>query len=275
MAVPDLVNLSALLDDTKCFALVNPIGVIVKILSNTLVWFLLLFTTFSAHEAKAASCTVPLAVPDDGLDDRLQIQAALDHQGCADLGPGVYDVGINPDGGLAGITTLIVKNGRSLRGTGPSTVLKFAGVAHGDWNGIRMSGESVLVTDILIDTSGLTGTSEQAHAIQVQGHPSPIIGTTNGATIRGVWFNHPVRRTATGASIPGGDCVRLLGEPTNNVTLSITGNHFLDCDRSGVAIQRGTFGAVIAGNTIYRTGDQDIDAEMTGSGRGGDWSITG
>lgn len=70
--------------------------------------------------------------------------------------------------------------------------------------------------------------------------------------------------------------MRLLGEATNNVTVTVTGNHFLDCDRSGIAIQRGTFGAVIAGNTFYRTGDQDIDAEMTsGGGLGGDWSITG
>jgi hypothetical protein len=220
-------------------------------------------------------CTVPSALPDDGMDDRLEIQAALDHQGCADLGPGVYNVRINPDGGLAGISALVVKDGRSLRGFGPRTVLKFVGVAHGDWNGIRMSGANELVSDLMIDTSGLTGTSEQAHAIQVQGNPATIIGTTKGATVRSVWFNHPVRTTSGGVSIPGGDCLRLLGEATNNVTVTITSNHFLDCDRSGIAIQRGTFGAIIAGNTFYRTGDQDIDVEMTGDGLGGDWSITG
>jgi hypothetical protein len=235
----------------------------------------LLRTATPAHAAPPMECAVPSAHPDDGVDDRLEIQKALDQQGCAHLGPGVYDIGINPGTGLAGISALAMKDARSLRGTGPRTVLKFAGKAHGDWNGIRMSGANVIVSDLYIDTSVLTGTSEQAHAIQVQGHPAAIIGSTKGATIRDVWFNHPIRRSPAGAPIPGGDCIRLLGEETNNVTVTVTNNHFLDCDRSGIAIQRGTFGAIIADNIFYRTGDQDIDAEMTGSGIGGDWSITG
>jgi hypothetical protein len=235
----------------------------------------LLHTASVANAAPQVDCSVPAAHPGDGVDDRLEIQKALDQQGCAHLGPGVYDIGINPGTGLAGVTALAMKDARSLRGTGPRTVLKFAGKAHGDWNGIRMSGTSVVVSDLYIDTSGLTGTSEQAHAIQVQGNPAAIIGSTKGATIRDVWLNHPIRKTPAGTTIPGGDCIRLLGEASDNVTVTVANNHFLDCDRSGIAIQRGTFGAIIADNIFYRTGDQDIDAEMTGSGIGGDWSITG
>ncbi len=230
-------------------------------------------TTTVAHATPTMDCTVPGAYPDDGTDDRLAIQAALDTQGCADLGPGVYDIGINPGVGFSGISTLWLTGSKSLVGSGPNTVLKFGGQAHGDWNGIRMSGTAPNVSSLTIDSSTLTGTSEQAHAIQVQGHSS--LGATSAASIHAVWFRHPVRFDAGGNTIPGGDCIRLLGEELTRVSVSISNNQFLDCDRSGIAIQRGTFGAIISGNTFHKTGDQDIDSEMTGYGIGGDWTITG
>jgi hypothetical protein len=164
------------------------VGTSMKILTKTAICFLVLFTATVAHAAASPDCAVPSAHPDGDLDEtRIEIQKALDNQGCADLGPGVYNIGTKSGDeadGLAGITTLAMKDGRSLRGTGPRTVLKFTGkVKHGDWNGIRMSGTNVLVSDLLIETSGLTNTSEQAHAIQVQGNPSTIIGTTKGARV--------------------------------------------------------------------------------------------
>ncbi len=232
---------------------------------------LLLAVSTSAH----ADCLVPAAIPNDGIDDRVAIQAAIDAHGCAFLGAGIYDIGINPAVGMAGITTLGLKDGKSIRGVGPATVLKFAGTAHGDWNGIRMSGANTLVADLLIDDSALVGTTEQTHAIQVQGSSAymDMVGITTGATIRGVWINHPVRHDSFGVEYLGGDCIRLLGEETAHVTVEITGNHLLACDRSGVAFQRGAYGVTLTGNIFYWTGDSDIDAEMTGTGIGGEWTI--
>lgn len=40
----------------------------------------------------AAACDVPAAVPNDGLDDRAAIQAALNVNGCVHLGDGEYDI---------------------------------------------------------------------------------------------------------------------------------------------------------------------------------------
>ena len=219
--------------------------------------------------AQTIDCSVPSATPDDNEDDRVVIQSALDTKGCAELGPGVYDISDNPDPGLVGIPALTLRENRTLRGSGPSTVLKFSGVASGDWVGVRMSGTGPLLADVLLDSTALTNTQEQTHTVQVQGHPNATIGTTKAATVRGVWFVHPSR------GMPGGDCLRLLGEETHQVSLIVEGNHFLTCDRSGIAIQRGVYGASISNNIFYKTGDQDIDVEMTGTGVGGDWTISG
>jgi len=148
-------------------------------------------------------------------------------------------------------------------------MLKFSGTTAGGWVGVRLSGTGPLLADVLLDSSALADTNEQAHVVQVQGHPNAAIGATKAATVRGVWFVHPSH------GMPNGDCLRALGEETHQVSFIAEGNHFLTCDRSGIAIQHGVYGAVIANNIFYRTGDQDIDVEMTGTGVGGDWTITG
>ncbi len=216
----------------------------------------------SATGPNATDCMVAAAIPNDGLDDRAAIQAALDSQHCADLGPGVYDVSVNPVPGVVGMASIALGANETIRGAGPATVLAFYGDAfNDDWRGIRLEGPDASVSDLYLDSSDLTNTEEQTHMIEV---------IALNAGLHNLWINHPTR---TGQA--GGDCVRLLGEEAAPVSATITGNTFVECDRSGVAVQRATYGLTITGNVFRLTGDQDIDAEMTGSGIGGDWSIVG
>ena len=57
------------------------VGTSMNILTKAAVCFLVLFTATVAHATASVDCAVPLAHPDDGLDDRLEIQTTLDNQG--------------------------------------------------------------------------------------------------------------------------------------------------------------------------------------------------
>lgn len=218
----------------------------------------------------ATSCSVPGAIPDDGLDDRAAIQAALTANGCAELGPGVYDVVVQSPrvyGGATGLDRydmLKLAGGRTLRGAGPATTIRFSGDAGGsDVRGIGMTGNENLVEDVRLETTGWTGTNEQTHAIHVT-------GAALRQQVARVWFHHP----SLGASA-GGDCIKVVGydpapQPDGStsadkrVSLIATGNVFGACDRSAIAIHSGVSEAVIASNLFLATGDQDIDLEGGG-----------
>lgn len=216
------------------------------------------------------SCVVAGAVPNDGIDDRTAIQLALTLQGCADLPSGVFDVhvNLNANGGrLYGGTTgldrydmLKLAGGRTLRGAGPSTVLKFSGDAtKGDIHGVGMAGDENLVESVTLDTTGWYNTSEQSHAVKISG---PALGQK----ISGVWFHHP--SLGPGA---GGDCIKVVGyDPVTKsdgttvdkrVSFIAIGNIFAKCDRSGIAVHGGVLDGIISANQFLATGDQDLDLE--------------
>lgn len=217
----------------------------------------------SSFESSLDTSCVPLA-PVDG-DNREMLQAAID-AGCGRLGPGVYSVGANPN--LSNRAALTLGPGQSLVGSGALTVLMFQADVHGYWIGLRMSGDESSLADISLDSSDMITTDEQSHLIEVH--------SASRVSIERTWLRHPKRFDAAGIPQRGGDCVRVLAATTEAPAgASIIGNHFVSCDRSGVAIQRNTHRLVVSGNVFYETGDAAIDAEMTGTGIGGDWALVG
>ena len=222
------------------------------------------------------------STPDDGIDDQDAIQAALDERGCALLDrPGVWDVvgklGLSRVNGRFDALQLL--GGQSIRCASPAVRLAFSGDADGnDWRGIAMYGDDNLIEGCLIDTSGLVNTEEQSHAVHLTDMPVHS-GPSHHNTIRGNIFYHP-QRGGTNTSLGGGDCIKAGGYSTPSstgasltISLEVSGNHFVDCDRSGVASIGGFRGLVIKGNIFYQTGDQDLDIE--GNNDGEDLVVSG
>ena len=225
---------------------------------------LLLLVACTPHVTSAigALSQLPLcstAVPDDDLDDTAAVQAAIDARCC--LGPGVHDIDMapTPPTGRRRYNMLTVAATGELCGVGATTVLRFRGDAGGqDWRGVEHTGGAI--HDLTLDTSALIGTSEQTHAVHALG---PATGTVERVT-----FNHPIRGT-----LPGGDCVDLVGYPSQLVTgYTIRDNTFAHCDRGGVQVHSGAVGLAIDHNLFADTGDFDIDSEGSGSSSG--WTIT-
>jgi hypothetical protein len=164
--------------------------------TQTLVW------------SRAVDCHVPDAIADDGLDDSAAIKQALDTQGCADLGAGVYDVFTpNPRNPAQRYDMVSIGTGQSLRGVGAATRLRFSGDAgRSDWHGVGLVGNDALLADLTLDTSALVNTDEQTHAVHVTGPALHV-------TIRGVWFYHP-QRGGTETPLGGGDCIKVVSYET-------------------------------------------------------------
>lgn len=210
--------------------------------------------------------TCAQATPGDDLDDRGSIQAAIAARCC--LGPGVYDIDTPaaPPGGRRPYQMLTVPSGGELCGSGSTTVVRFRGAAGGqDWRGIQLAGGAI--HDVMLDTSALTGTSEQTHAVHVRG---PTTGR-----IERVAFVHPERFGADGRVLPGGDCVDVVGYAPSELVVGmvIRDNQFLTCDRGGIQVHSGTVNLVVTGNEFHRTGDLDFNSE--GSGGSTHWLIAG
>lgn len=230
--------------------------------SLTLLVAIFMMACLGITPAAATTCAVPSAIPNDGLDDRAAIQAALDTQGCAYLPAGVYDIDtpvfVPP---ARRIYAMLTVNGSSLYGDGPSSLLRFRGSAGGqDWEGVRLTGANPSLHDLAMDTASISITGEQTHA-------SKILGPAANPAIFNMTYSHPQRGE------PGGDCIQLVGYASTLITnASIHDNNFLKCDRSGVAIHSGAHGLSITNNYFHDTGDQDIDGE--GSGENTDWVIS-
>lgn len=213
--------------------------------------------TTSRAAALTSSCEP--AVPSGG-DDAALIQAAIT-AGCC-LGPGTFaiatPVAVPPARRRYDMLTVPV--GKRLCGAGAATVLAFTGDAsQQDWRGVALSGE---LADTSLDTSALVNTSEQTHAVR-------IAGPVAGVRISGVTFNHPIR-----GSLPGGDCVDIVGYAGSLVTDTvIRDNTFAHCDRAGVQIHSGAVGLTIERNWFLDTGDMDINSEPGGASS--DWLVTG
>jgi hypothetical protein len=215
------------------------------------------------------------AIPDDGLDDRVAAQHALDDASAAGgtvcFGSGHWRLSRAPVGSynrFAGLST----HGKhvAIRGTGPGTVLEVVG----DQGAATMwvialdpGATDIAIADLAIDTSGMTNTDEQTHAIEVG---SGVCSTTNGTCsqpvsdirIERVAIVHP----PSPAGQRKGDCFRMVGNtPDTRVQrVTIIGSSFTNCARSGIAIQRNVFDLAIIGNQFTAASDQDIDSEPTG-----------
>ena len=216
-----------------------------------------------------ADCSVPEAIPDDGLDDREAIQLRLDVQRCALLGPGVYDVSADLGAGQDHVAALHLRGGMKLSGQGPATVLHFYGTATGAWDGVQISGSTNTLSELTLDSADLVSNDEQTHMVEVVGNSH--LGATDSTTITGNAFNHP---GVTG--VRKGDCVRLLGSPDYQVKRTlIAENQFTVCRRSAIEVQRQVVDYAILTNAFTETTDQMIDGEQSGQAFGGRGIIAG
>jgi hypothetical protein len=220
------------------------------------------------------------AVPNDGLDDRLPIQAAIDDAtggGTVCLGAGRWRVTRAPVGSYDRSAALSTHGAHlEITGSGPGTVLELVGdqgLAATAVISLDPGASDITIDRLAIDMSGATNTDEETHAIAIG---SGFCTTANGTcsmpvsdvTVRDVHFTHP---PATDGS-RNGDCIRLLGNtaatPVQRVT--IVGSMFTSCARSGIGVQRNVFSLAVLGNHFGgQIGDTPFDAEATG-GEGDD-----
>lgn len=221
--------------------------------------------------ALLASCVSPAdygAVPDDRGDDAPAFQRAIDHaiaehaEVC--VPPGVWHLArkIGHVGSLqvvgdgAGLGPVVI------RGAGPRTVLRMSGPGQRRaWSVIYLkNAHDVVIRDLTIDGLDASDTKEQTHLIDLG--PG-----THDVAIAHVTFG-PMRRPdqKIGDGI-GGDCLHLLGEVGHEVSdVVVADSEFVDCDRSGVGIQRALRDITLVRDTIRGTGDTSIDFEPTGRG---------
>lgn len=203
------------------------------------------------------------AVPNDLDDDAPAFQRAIDraielHQDVC-VGPGVWSLE-RPAGRPGSLT--ITGGPIAIRGAGDATVLRMAGAGHQRaWRAIYVrEARGVAIRDLAIDGRSATDTEEQTHLIEL----GP---DTRDAVIRNVVLGpmrEPGQRVGEGI---GGDCIRLLGEPGHEVAdVVIADSRLLDCDRSGIAVQRAVRDLTVVRTTISGAGDTAIDFEPTGRG---------
>jgi hypothetical protein len=221
------------------------------------------------------------AVPDDGLDDRPGIQAAIDlacAKGGGDvvLGPGTWDVTRSPPGTYNHFAALSVHCARvSLRGAGVNaTRLKMSGdmlsrtayVISLDPGVDRIS-----LSDFTIDTAATFHQDEQSHAIAIgTAVCAGALCTTpvSNVTVERIDFVHPLGTDGS----KKGDCVRVAGntpelEARNIKLLDL---NFLSCARSGYAGQRNANEVTVS--RCFFDGDHIGGTMADNEATGGGWS---
>ena len=125
------------------------------------------------------------AKPDDGDDDRVPSQQALDAASVAGgrmcFGPGQWRPSRAPIGTYNRFAALSTHGAHvEIVGAGLSTVLDVSGDQGGGTTfviSIDPGAKDVKVKDLTIDTSGMTNTHEQTHAIEIG---SGVCTTSNG-----------------------------------------------------------------------------------------------
>jgi hypothetical protein len=241
---------------------------------KTLVFVLLTMTAAGAGFAAAPGprgCFDPAdfgAVPDDGIDDRVPAQQALDAASAAGgrvcFGHGRWRLSRAPAGSYNRIAALATHGAHvEIQGAGPGTVLEMVGDQGGaaTWViSIDPGARDITIRDLTIDTSAATNTDEQFHAIEIGNGVGT--GLVEDVRIENVRFEHP--SPAEGGR--KGDCLRLVGNTPQSAVRRVTviGGTFTRCARSGIAIQRNVFDLVIQGNQFTQASDQDIDSEPSG-----------
>lgn len=215
------------------------------------------------------------AVADDGLDDVPAIQAAIDacDGGTVQFPPGggTYTLAPPPATGDWRTSSLHIIHGLTLDLNG--AMLQMAGDnVSGDWYGIHVGrnvyngGEPatayVRIQNGTLAVGDVVNTTEQTHLVQVGHSLGAAPYGVYTVELSGLGFYQP----ETGAS-SGGDCIRLLGEVATPVSgVLIHDNIFLDCDRSGIAFQRGTTLVTVENNLFLGAGNSHIDFEPTSLG---------
>jgi hypothetical protein len=217
------------------------------------------------------------ALPDDGVDDRLGLQGAVDAAcgaggGVVRLRAGLYEVGPNPALGASNIASISIRcSNVRLTGEGMASVVQATGDGGGgDWNlvqvrtapGTTAPVRNVEIDNLLLSGAGAWNTDEQTHLVQIG------VGPVEGVSLHHLWFHHPQRGLASAAGWErGGDCVRMLGSAAGPVRfVKISDSQFLDCDRSSIGFQRDVYDTLIDSNVFLAVGDQHIDQEPSGTG---------
>lgn len=211
------------------------------------------------------------AIPDDGLDDRVPMQAALDAASAAGgvwcLGAGRWEVSRAPSGTYNRFAALNTHGHHvQMRGAGPATTISLKGdqgMATTWVVALDPGASDITISDLTIDTSGAFNTEEQTHAIEVgtgvclgiQCQPIEDI------SIKNVRFVHPTVNNEL-----KGDCLRLVGTTVATLVrrVQVIGSTFTQCARSGIAVQRNVHALIINGNEFTQPSDQDLDFEPTG-----------
>lgn len=235
-------------------------------------------STHAAALVSAPACYDPTdlgAVPNDGLDDRVPFQAAIDAAAAAPEGgticipPGRFTFPTRAPLGSYNRFAVLSTHGRNItiRGAGPETVLELTGDQGGSTTiliSVDPSAEHIRVTGLRMVLSA-TNTDEQTHAVATTGVCSTALGLCQ--PIRDVEIDHV--QFAWGRVAPAwrtGDAIRLLG---NTVGTELFGARIHDnsCNtgRACITVQRGVHAVLISGNSFYCDAcDQLIDGEATG-----------
>jgi hypothetical protein len=198
----------------------------------------------------------------DGItDDRVAIQAAIDHAVRYNSGgilfpSGTYRVSRAPDGIVLRPNCSIELNGVNdfmVMGEGPKSVVKLMDTSASttDWHVFRLHNncQRVVFKDLVIDgnSTGLTLPNEHSHGIEVDPGTEDLV------------VDRCILRECHG------DGMRLLGASDNHVKrLRIQDSLFQKNKRSGIAIQR-AIEQIIISNCIFdeTINDQCIDVEPT------------
>jgi hypothetical protein len=219
----------------------------------------------------ATGCVDPVtygAKPNDGVSDvpaiDKAIEVAVQTQQPVCIGEGVWDLGPPQRAGKKGpIGSIIIRQGPLIiRGAGPKTILRMSGDGQKhDWRGIHILGaHDVVLENFTIDGLSAVNTEEQTHLAEVGPDSKEIL-------IANVTFGPMRQPTQSVGQGIGGDGLRLLGNPGHEVEdVLITHSKFVDCDRSGIGIQRALKRVAIIHSTVSGAGDQAIDFEPTGRG---------
>jgi hypothetical protein len=228
------------------------------------------------HDSRALSLTAPGprgcydpadfgARPDDGIDDSVPSQQALDAASVAGgrvcFGRGRWRLSRARADTYNRFAALSTHGAHvDIRGAGTETVLEVVGDQGGrtTWViSVDPSAHDITIRDLTIDTSATTNTDDQFHAIEVGNGIGN--GTVEDVHIEHVRFEHP---DATDGSRKG-DCIHLVGSTPQNAVRRVTliGVTFRRCARSDIAIQRNVFNLIIQENQFTRSSDQDIVSE--------------
>jgi len=225
--------------------------------------------TSRASQRSTAECTSARsfgAIPDDGEDDRVALQAALD--ACAgavvDLEPGVYRVVTPARPAGRPLAMLSLPDGTSLEGrSAASTTIEFSG-DNGklDWRGFQLASGTALRRLKLVSSFVAGSTVEQTHVARVD-------GPARGVHLQDVECTHPQNGSKSG------DCFQVVGYPPDQLVWDVEVDHVdvKNAGRSGVAIHSGLRGTLrpdghwtsrIHDNHFRDVSDQPVDGEGSG-----------